>query len=106
MFSARQGDVILVEVDAIPAKAQEVPRDRGRIVLAYGEATGHAHAITAEKATLLRTDTGERFLRIMEASGVELVHEEHATVAIPARLFRVITQREYVASDIERKVVD
>lgn len=44
-FSIRQGDVLLTKVASIPAGCTEVPYDKGRIVLAYGEVTGHAHAI-------------------------------------------------------------
>ena len=47
----RQGDVLLVPVDAIPEAAKPVARDHGRVVLAYGEATGHAHAISSAAAT-------------------------------------------------------
>jgi hypothetical protein len=38
----RQGDVLLVAVPAIPEDARPLPRDEGRVVLALGEATGHA----------------------------------------------------------------
>lgn len=41
----RQGDVLLTPVSSLPAGCTEVPHDKGRIVLAYGEVTGHAHAI-------------------------------------------------------------
>ena len=41
----RQGDVGLIPVASLPDGAKKVPRDKGRIVLAYGEVTGHAHAI-------------------------------------------------------------
>lgn len=41
----RQGDVLLTPVKSLPQGCTEVPLDKGRIVLAYGEVTGHAHAI-------------------------------------------------------------
>jgi hypothetical protein len=41
----RQGDVALIPVTAIPAGATEIKTESKRIVLAYGEVTGHAHAI-------------------------------------------------------------
>lgn len=44
-LSFRQGDVALVRIGTLPANLTAVPLDRGRIVLAYGEVTGHAHAI-------------------------------------------------------------
>ena len=100
----RQGDVFVVPA-TIPAGAVEVPRDKGRVVLAYGEVTGHAHAITAPTATLLRTTEGERFLRIVDAPA-PLTHEEHATIEIAPGEYRVITQREWADDMASRPVLD
>jgi len=96
----RQGDVLLRAVDAIPAMAKTVvQRDGGRIVLAYGEVTGHAHAITApeSEATLLSAGENARFLRLV--ADVDLLHEEHAPVHIPAGMYQVIRQREWSDAD-------
>jgi hypothetical protein len=91
----RQGDVLLRAVDAVPATAAPVGRDAGRIILAYGEVTGHAHAIDAPEAeaTLISTAENQRFLRLM--ADVDLVHEEHATIHLPRGLYEVILQREW-----------
>jgi len=103
----RQGDVLLVPVDAIPDGATPVARDRGRVVLAYGEVTGHAHAIKAPGATLL-ADEVDRYLRLR--SQAVLDHEEHAAIGLAAGAYRVVIQREYepapVGSRIWRPVVD
>ena len=96
----RQGDVLLQAVDAIPAVARTVvKRDGGRIILAYGEVTGHAHAIVApeSEATLLSAGENARFLRLM--ADVDLVHEEHAPVHLPAGNYQVIRQREWTDAD-------
>jgi len=95
----RQGDVLLRRVEAIPTEAREVERDAGRIILAYGEVTGHAHAISApdSEATLLSTDENERFLRLV--ADVALEHEEHATLVIPTGIYRVVQQREWADAD-------
>jgi hypothetical protein len=92
-ISYRQGDVLVVAVDAVPDSARPVPRDAGRIVLAYGEVTGHAHAIDAPEAEamLLSVSENERFLRLM--ADVDLAHEEHAAIRIPAGTYRVVRQR-------------
>ena len=102
----RQGDVALVPVAALPENLVEVPRDKGRLVLAYGEVTGHAHVIDAppEEATLLTTAEGERFLRILVAS--HLVHEEHATIAIEPGLYRLPPQVEWSDELEPRRVLD
>lgn len=100
----RQGDVLLIrvegEVKTLPHRS--VARDEGRIVLAYGEATGHAHAIADADAELFELETGERFL--VTSRGVSLRHEEHDTVELPAGAYRVVRQREYVpASDADNE---
>jgi hypothetical protein len=70
----RQGDVLIREVTEIPNNLNTVPRDAGRVVLAYGEVTGHAHAITDPAVSMCAADIQDltrAFLEI-EAS-VELV---------------------------------
>ena len=94
----RQGDVLLVPVrpKRLPDHFRPLPRDpRGRLVLALGEATGHAHAVAEPDADLL-AEAGwvhERFLRIVTEA--LLTHEEHAAIALPPGLYRVVRQREY-----------
>ena len=90
---ARQGDVLVVSA-TIPANAKPKERDNGRLILAYGEVTGHAHQIMdPEGAVLLSVAESATFLRL--AKGAQLVHEEHATIDLPAGEYRVIQQREY-----------
>lgn len=103
--SLRQGDVFLIPVGSIPDGTAEVARDNGRVVLAYGEVTGHSHAIAAPAATLLRTDTDERFLRIVGAP-VDLVHEEHTTIEIAPGEYRVVIGREFSADMAAERVLD
>ncbi len=103
----RQGDVLLVPADEIPESAKPVARDHGRVVLAYGEVTGHAHAIAAPGATLL-ADGDDRYLRLRDAA--TLVHEEHGPIAIAPGAYRVVIQREYVPAPVNspawRRVID
>jgi hypothetical protein len=54
----RQGDVLLTPVLSLPVGLKEVPLDKGRIVLAYGEVTGHAHAIADHTRPDFETATG------------------------------------------------
>jgi hypothetical protein len=104
----RQGDVLLVPIDAaqLPSNPARQDRDeRGRLVLAQGEATGHAHVITAPTARLL-TDPDEverRFLVL--ATQALLTHEEHASLPLPAGTYEVVRQREYTAT-ADRDVAD
>jgi hypothetical protein len=98
----RQGDVLLRAVDRIPPHSTPIEREAGRIVLAHGEVTGHAHAIDAPEteAIFLSTDEQARFLRLV--SDVDLTHEEHAPIRLPAGTYEVVLQREWTDEDDDR----
>lgn len=100
----RQGDVYIIPVASIPEGAAPVARENGRVILAHGEATGHAHAILSENAILSAADNA-RFLRIVGA-GVDLVHEEHATIRVAPGDYQVIIAREWTDDMAARQVVD
>lgn len=93
----RQGDVLVMPVQKIPGSATAGARDNGRIVLAYGEVTGHSHSI-AEASTELLEYEGARYLRVPEKA--VLRHEEHRSIDLPAGDYRIITQREYTPKAI------
>ena len=99
----RQGDVLITRVRAIPKGADPKARDAGRVVLAHGEVTGHAHAIMDTAATLFSLLDDQREELFLEVDGtVTLRHEEHAPVEIPAGKYRVTHQREYTPAEIRR----
>ena len=100
----RQGDVFLVPA-TIPPDAAPVARDAGRVILAYGEATGHAHAVAAPTATLLTDPKNARFLRIV-GSGATLTHEEHGSIQIAPGEYRVVIGREWSSDMAARAVID
>ena len=101
----RQGDVLIITVAGVPDKAQPVERDQQRIILAYGEVTGHAHAILDLETELLSVaDQVDRWLRV-GGTGAQVVHEEHATISLPPGSYQVRIQREYSPEAI-RRVVD
>lgn len=99
----RQGDVFLEKVGGIPDGAKPVPNDQGRVILAYGEVTGHAHALQPDAAFLFEAPTGERFLRVVKET--DLTHEEHAPVHLTPGLYIVRQQREYFPGEV-RLVAD
>lgn len=90
----RQGDVLLISRD-IPADRAAVPLDDGRLILAYGEVSGHAHAVEGN-AELFEMN-GKRYLNVTEAA--TLVHEEHGTISLPVGGYEVIRQRTFRESD-------
>ena len=60
----RQGDVLIVPITSIPKTVEPIAREQGRIILAHGEVTGHAHAIKDRGVTAFRDDKlNKLFLR-------------------------------------------
>ncbi|MFJ4008680.1 hypothetical protein [Streptomyces sp. NPDC090026] len=97
----RQGDVLIMPVaeEAVPERAREgegEARDgRGRLVLALGEVTGHAHAVPGP-GRLVRQEGEFGSMLLHLPQGGRVVHEEHAAIPLPRGWFRVVRQREYV----------
>lgn len=108
-----QGDLLIIPVKDFPKDTKDVT-PKGRVVLALGETTGHAHAFYDGGVTLLRrptTDTAmleqnsipmetvEQWIEIArgkgEKPGAVLKHEEHAPIELPPGRYRVVRQREY-----------
>jgi hypothetical protein len=127
----RQGDVLITRVRGrAPRAAAPVARDQGRVILAYGEVTGHAHAIRDRGVALLAMDDQAEmaaaarkllasvgltrmdlrdedvvgFLEVGEA-GAALTHDEHEPHQFAEGMYIVTRQREYSPEAI-RNVAD
>lgn len=116
---ARQGDVLLKRIDKLPPNLKETARDEhGHIVLAFGEHSGHRHAIRDKEVTSFRFETAERdalsaevdFIQV-GGSGATLNHEyvtgvkaDHEPITLPPGLYQVVGQREYSPDEIRRAV--
>ncbi|HEX7828680.1 MAG TPA: hypothetical protein VF787_03455 [Thermoanaerobaculia bacterium] len=124
----RQGDVLLVAVQGGLHRPRVVTRDKDKVVLAYGEVTGHSHAIAEPSVRLTvldhRSEMAEAARKLLAEVGLtteirdedvvgvlevpvpaELVHEEHATVPLTDEKYVVLRQREYSPEEI-RQVAD
>lgn len=113
----RQGDVLIERIEnLIPGKPIEP--ENGRVILAHGEVTGHAHEIAHPQfATLHEVSEALRLLGDLDGADkmtnaglvltkdATLVHQEHATINLPAGNFIVRRQREYSPEEI-RNVAD
>ena len=113
-MQVRQGDVLLIPVNQIPATAKEVaPEKNLPIILAYGETTGHAHGIFG-RAKMFRDDGGATFIY---AAGAVLAHgtpidavtiprdPDHAPINLDGT-YRVVRQREFPRAAPARQVAD
>ena len=99
----RQGDVALIR-STIPPHVTPAERVAGeRVVIALGEATGHAHAI-ADLGVRVYEHEGTRWIRVPKL-GATLAHEEHGPIALAEGDYEVRIQREYLPGSV-RNVTD
>ena len=97
--SYRQGDVLLVEVAAIPAGAKDITGKD--IVLMHGEVTGHAHRIAKPKGKAVLLDVqAERYLQIVSEATVR--HEEHAPIVLREGKYQQAFQVEEQGEEVRR----
>lgn len=95
----RQGDVLLVPVERLPKRRHERVVEGPRIVLAEGEATGHAHVVLGNARLVhstrapSRKGVGRTHLVVEEPAS--LVHEEHYDIGLLPGIYEVRRQREY-----------
>lgn len=107
----RQGDVILIRVAQLPARRRERSRDaQGRLVVEFGESTGHAHAVLEAGAHLydVLSEAGRivgQALEVVEETGALLVHEEHGAKLLVPGFYERWYQRVHVGEE-ERRVLD
>lgn len=107
----RQGDILLVRIgDAVEGG------DAAPLVVGHGEVTGHMHTIEAARPLAGDALVWDLFARTGEWSGngqplvaveedTRITHQEHATLDVPAGIWRIVRQREY-EPERERFVVD
>lgn len=104
----RQGDVLLVPVDEVPVRQRRREIEGPRIVVAEGEATGHAHVVRGE-ARLVRS-TAHYFRpteqHLVVTGAAVLTHEEHDTIELAPGTYEVRRQREYVPGGRIRRLAD
>src|SRR5271156_1231754 len=98
----RQGDVLLIKTDktSIPADATLVALHQGFVPLAFGETTGHVHALPAKTSTLYEWQGG-RLLEITQRT--QLKHgslpaqadPDHLPIDLEPGIYEVRQQRQY-----------
>lgn len=105
MIVYRQGDVVLIPVsEKLPTDAKAIPADAGRTILAYGEVTGHAHALPMKAAKRYKAGSnGKDYVKVNKPA--ELRHEEHAPINLPEGLYEMRIAREYTPAGV-RQVAD
>lgn len=114
----RQGDVLIELVEhVLSPEAKLRPRDHGRVVLAYGETTAHAHALDGPLTELFEEKDGLLYLRVgapdvLRSVGTHTMEDagRHGAISLAPGIYRVAdpakaghaTQREYHPQEIRR----
>lgn len=101
MTQYRQGDVLLKSIEEIP-EGIELKPNKGRIILAEGEATGHAHAMSSRNV-IAKMIGVSLYLHVLKET--ILKHEEHGDIKVIPGKYEVVRQREYSPEEI-RNVAD
>lgn len=86
----QQGDILLERISALPPG---IRKDAG-LVLAQGEATGHAHRLVDSSDSRLVEIDGALYL-VIGAAGATIAHEEHGPIHLESGQYRVGRVREY-----------
>lgn len=106
----RQGDVLLVRMtkSAITDKHREIPREKGRVILAIGESSMHAHVFRDPGVCMLRSEgIGDAVVTVADLC--DLVTEggepapgvpRHAPIAVPPGTYRLVIQREWAGEEV------
>jgi hypothetical protein len=123
----RQGDVFFESVQTLPSELEEAPLDRGAVVLAYGESSGHRHQIARGAKLFNRSATRstERYIvvsdrRLASADvdgggatvevtsdlGEALEVQRHEPIYLPPGNYKVTIQREWTVDREVRRVQD
>lgn len=115
----RQGDVLLVPVSDIPSGLKS--RKDAKVILAYGEVSGHHHRfecgnvtaffkegddLTMAGGTMLRGSRTDVEYISVPKGGASLIHEEHDAIAVGEGSYRIVRQREYDMMEGARRVAD
>jgi len=85
----RQGDVLLVPVDALPRSAR---RQDGPVTFPPGRTSVHPHAVGGDEIEAYLCE-GATYLRVVGAASV--THPGHGPLAVPAGTYRLVRQRQY-----------
>jgi len=98
----RQGDILFIETDAVPATA----KPKNSLVIAEGEVSGHNHQFVDATAVKVFTTANDWQQYAEVTKPAVLHHEEHQSYEIPVGTYEVLHQREATLEDTERNVLD
>jgi len=97
----RQGDVLLIPIDEIPANLKKTKV----VTLALGEVTGHHHTLNTGAIGYAEDEVSLADYIEVEELLADLTHQEHDTIQVAKGRYKVIRQMEYTGQSL-RNVAD
>lgn len=90
----RHGDLGITPITTIPAGELETVSEK---ILAFGEATGHHHTLSANPGTIIEVLKGFDEIAYFRVTGglATLTHQEHNTLSIEPGTYEIHREREY-----------
>src|SRR5688500_14129073 len=107
MSMIQQGDVLMKPISEFPQGERVLDGQMTSRILAYGEATGHAHRLadTADNAVEVFRILNVIYMNVKRPT--MLLHEEHKTIEIPPGKYEIGIVRETDHMEgITRRVFD
>lgn len=114
-----QGDIVISKLpkdQKIPEGLKKLKPEVKGLVLAYGETSGHAHALRETTKVDIyyndiesnKSDNGflEMYIHVKHPQGVYLTHEEHDKIFLPMGFYVKFNQKEYTFENEYRVVAD
>lgn len=98
----RQGDVLVEEtsIEINDSDFEKINQEKGDVILAYGEATGHAHRVKGDDAFYFRDKKTSKIYLVVN-NDTNITHEEHDKIPLKKKsIYEVIRQREYTPEEI------
>ncbi len=109
----RQGDIGIARVTKkfdINMELKPIKAVNGRLILAYGEATGHHHSVSLldypETELYDVIGEAEKMLLKVAEPGVVIEHQEHAAIILEPGWYEIHRQVEYSPEDEYRYIAD
>lgn len=109
----RQGDVLMIQIDAEP-ETEEMPADPRGLVVAEGETSGHCHILYGSGAKLVRfrDGTGRLVAFVPHGGEVRVVGggvagvDRHTAVKLSPGKYELRVQRSWTAEQYSVPVAD
>ncbi|MBL6081804.1 hypothetical protein JMJ56_27860 [Belnapia sp. T18] len=104
----RQGDVLLVAIDALPTEAEPVAFTTEPLALVSTASGPGSHLLPPAPGlrAYRRKSSGDVEWLELTGANLTLAHPEHAPIVLEPGIWRVVRQREYDPAAGHRRVTD